>query len=402
MEKVSKGTANLIDVEKYSRTLGNILSQSLKKFVTPDFLPDERLYYNIAQTVLEPMLKDNYEFVNDLASQVQKSIDSKAKIQLNPQKAIYPVERINQVINAVSDVNAEWETIQRRLDSPVCTVTESFYDDYVKENAKFRNDSGLNCYITRTASANCCKWCSSLAGRYAYSDAPPDIYRRHDNCTCTVTFENGKTRQDVWSKKTWEVKETPKESYKPKKFSNEQAKAVQQKNLQYKGIDNLKKNDIINIEQMANSMYNAGSTEENIKLYQRDLPIREKIKSDEIIKTINKGQQDKHMLNTHEYNQYVEKLKKLGQYGPSRITLSQDEIAVLVEKYAGTGIIQYDKNGNWRNSEIITSCEKNIGICVNNLTGKEVETSVFMIKYSNNGVHVIPHYPKMKGMKPNK
>lgn len=184
------------------------------------------------------MLKDNYEFVNDLASQVQKSIDSKAKIQLNPQKAIYPIERINQVINAVSDVKAEWETIQRRLDSPVCTVTESFYDDYVKENAKFRNDSGLNCYITRTASANCCKWCSSLAGRYAYSDAPPDIYRRHDNCTCTVTFENGKTRQDVWSKKTWEVKETPKENYKPKKFSNEQAKAVQQENLQYKGIQN--------------------------------------------------------------------------------------------------------------------------------------------------------------------
>ena len=184
------------------------------------------------------MLKDNYEFVNDLASQVQKSIDSKAKIQLNPQKAIYPIERINQVINAVSDVKAEWETIQRRLDSPVCTVTESFYDDYVKENAKFRNDSGLNCYITRTASANCCKWCSSLAGRYAYSDAPPDIYRRHDNCTCTVTFENGKTRQDVWSKKTWEVKETPKENYKPKKFSNEQAKAVQHENLQYKGIQN--------------------------------------------------------------------------------------------------------------------------------------------------------------------
>ncbi len=184
------------------------------------------------------MLKDNYEFVNDLASQVQKSIDSKAKIQLNPQKAIYPIERINQVINAVSDVKAEWETIQRRLDSPVCTVTESFYDDYVKENAKFRNDSGLNCYITRTASANCCKWCSSLAGRYAYSDAPPDIYRRHDNCTCTVTFENGKTRQDVWSKKTWEVKETPKENYKPKKFSNEQAKAGHQENLQYKGIQN--------------------------------------------------------------------------------------------------------------------------------------------------------------------
>ena len=402
LKKFSGNTANLLDVENYSRLLGNMLSQAFLEVITPDVLPNQKLYYNIAKTILEPMLRDNYNYVNNVASKVQQSVDKKDNIQIKPQKSEFPLERINQIINAVSDQTADWETIQRRLDSPIRNITESFYDDYIAENVKFRNDAGLRCYITRSVSGNCCKWCSALAGRYAYSDAPPDIYRRHDNCHCTVTYENGKTRQDVWSKKTWQVKETSKENYKPVKLSSEQAKTLEQKNLQYKGIDNSKKNDIINIEQMANLMYNASSTEENIKLYQRDLPIREKIKSDEIIKTINKGQQDKHMLNTHEYNQYVEKLKKLGQYGPSRITLSQDEIAVLIEKYAGTGIIQYDKNGNWRNSEIITSCEKNIGICVNNLTGKEVETSVFMIKYSNNGVHVIPHYPKMKGMKPNK
>ena len=29
----------------------------------------------------------------------------------------------------------------------------------------------------------------------------------HDNCDCTVTFENGRKRQDVWSKREWEAPE---------------------------------------------------------------------------------------------------------------------------------------------------------------------------------------------------
>ena len=45
------------------------------------------------------------------------------------------------------------------------------------------------------------------AGRYAYGEEPDDIYRRHDNCDCTVTFENGRKRQDVWSKREWEAPE---------------------------------------------------------------------------------------------------------------------------------------------------------------------------------------------------
>ena len=51
----------------------------------------------------------------------------------------------------------------------------------------------------------CCPWCSKVAGRYTYGEEPDDIYRRHDNCDCTVTFENGRKRQDVWSKREWEA-----------------------------------------------------------------------------------------------------------------------------------------------------------------------------------------------------
>ena len=46
------------------------------------------------------------------------------------------------------------------------------------------------------------------AGRYNYGSEPEKVYKRHDNCTCIVTFESGRFRQDVWSKKSWE--EAPK------------------------------------------------------------------------------------------------------------------------------------------------------------------------------------------------
>jgi hypothetical protein len=64
--------------------------------------------------------------------------------------------------------------------------------------------------ITRgkyTASYNVpCPWCENLAGTYDYADVKAtgsDVYRRHENCRCIVTYQQGANRQDAWSKTTW-------------------------------------------------------------------------------------------------------------------------------------------------------------------------------------------------------
>ena len=85
------------------------------------------------------------------------------------------------------------------------TVSMSFHEDFVREQASFRSRAGLKCWITRVTDGKCCPWCSDIAGRYEYGEEPEKIYQRHDNCGCSVTFENGRQRQDVWSKRTWEV-----------------------------------------------------------------------------------------------------------------------------------------------------------------------------------------------------
>ncbi|MBR1422935.1 MAG: hypothetical protein IJ571_05790 [Ruminococcus sp.] len=33
--------------------------------------------------------------------------------------------------------------------------------------------------------------------------SPHDVFRRHDNCGCSVTYEDGGMRQQVWCKRDW-------------------------------------------------------------------------------------------------------------------------------------------------------------------------------------------------------
>lgn len=88
------------------------------------------------------------------------------------------------------------------LDRSLTNIGQSFLDNYIEANASFRFKSGMKTVIVRRQLGKCCDWCNSLAGVYDYSDAPSDIYRRHDNCRCMVTFKNEKGNYvDVWSKK---------------------------------------------------------------------------------------------------------------------------------------------------------------------------------------------------------
>ena len=57
--------------------------------------------------------------------------------------------------------------------------------------------------IRRDSGARCCDWCADLDGVYDYKDAPKEVYARHEFCRCVVTFENGRERQNVWTKERW-------------------------------------------------------------------------------------------------------------------------------------------------------------------------------------------------------
>lgn len=155
----------------------------------------------------------------------------------------------------------------------------------------------------------------------------------------------------------------------------------------------------IDIANQADSMYDTGSTDGNVKAFMRDLPTRQMIGSDKYPLSLHSGRQNKHIPGTHEFAQYANCLEAKGQFGPSRITITEDDVRDLVQKYHGKGVLLKTKDGDWRGIERITVHPCVIGVAVNNLTGAEADTTTFTIRYSKDGYHVVPDYPSRKGEK---
>lgn len=249
-KKITQGTATLAESSKYSQICAQIMGQKLSEQV---------LGLSDREGVCTQLLHDRYNDTNQVCEQVMRSADERAGIAMNPRHAAFPAERVQQLVHSLVDPNADDETIQRRANTGAANVAISFHDDFVDENASFRSDAGYECYITRVVGGASCPWCSGMAGRYKYDEMPGDMFKRHDNCTCTVTFEQGSFRQDVWSKRSWEAPATGAGAEPPKVFSKEEADRLEQEHLaQIRGlkfnnssIDIPEGNGIIESERMA-------------------------------------------------------------------------------------------------------------------------------------------------------
>ena len=236
-KKIENGTATMEDAAQYQAMLSKILGQTVGENILK--IPEsERVKF------LDWILRNQYQDANDRFAVIQQFLDKQQGIHIAPQKAPYPAERVEKLGKSLTDPTVPESTIQRRARAGTETVAKSFHDDYVKANTKFRSRAGLKCYITRKAVSGCCAWCTAMAGRYEYGEEPDDVYRRHDNCDCTVTFENGRQRQDVWSKRTWEAPKEDAGAGEPVRLTAEQTAKLQEKH-DLKRLTNGRKGGII-------------------------------------------------------------------------------------------------------------------------------------------------------------
>lgn len=204
-KRIRDGTATLSDAHEYSQALGESLSKALTNTLTAENLPNGTLYYNIAQRTVVPELQKTHQLVNEIARDIQEITDKKAGIGLKSVVAKFPELRISDLIDKMTEEGISLEDAVKCLGEPIVNNSEAFVDDFVEANCKFRTEVGLKTRIVRKAEAKCCEWCAALEGSYEYGKAPEDIYRRHEFCRCTVTFETDKISQDVWSKRTWKT-----------------------------------------------------------------------------------------------------------------------------------------------------------------------------------------------------
>lgn len=200
VEKLKSGTATYEDVNKLSIEIGTNLSKAINEFVTAESLPDGKMYFNISDRLMNHTLKNNYDIVSGYAEDVQKQLNKKANLHLKAQVPDFNQEKVKGIVERLA--NAEnFDDISWILNEPLITFTQSIVDDSIQKNVEFQAKAGLQPRITRTVIGKPCKWCRNLAGSYLYSEAPKDVYRRHERCRCIVDYHPGDgRRQNVWSK----------------------------------------------------------------------------------------------------------------------------------------------------------------------------------------------------------
>ena len=239
------------------------------------------------------------------------------------------------------------------MDEPVKNFSQSIVDDAIRTNAEFHSKAGMSPKIIRKLAGGCCNWCRTVAGTYTYPDVPKDVYRRHQRCRCTVDYHPGSGKVQNVHTKRWQTLE-------------------ERDKIEARKIAGLKAED------------------DEVQRYIRESIIPEQ-NTDKIV-----DRQQVHRVGSQMFEQREMNLQSIGQYGPSYLTISDEEVLELVQKYSGKGKISYNRRKEWDSKETIVTNEKIVGVVVNNLNGNYAETSVFKIHYAKDGVHIVPDYPSKK------
>ena len=205
LNELKSGVADYEKASDYAEHLGDALAKAFQTQIAADKLPDGRMYYNIADRLVNATFRDNYSRIASYCKGTQESLNKGAGIGLKAQAPEFNQNRADGIIERLSEAE-NYDDVRWILDEPVTNFAMAIVDDHIKANADFQYKAGLSPKIVRTTNGKCCDWCDRLAGTYDYKDVKNtgnDVFRRHRHCRCKVIYDpaDGKKVRDVWTKK---------------------------------------------------------------------------------------------------------------------------------------------------------------------------------------------------------
>ena len=137
------------------------------------------------------------------------------------------------------------------------------------------------------------------------------------------------------------------------------------------------------MERMRVDGYKAMSKRELQQLGNADIikaanEVRDLIRSDSVNKTINVGNQNKHIKDSGHYIQ-----------GRSYVEGTLEDMQLLINQYHGSGTPQFSRKGEWNGREVV-QIDHIFGRFVDMETGEEIPTDRGTIHYGKRGAHIVP------------
>lgn len=202
--KLQQQSASHKDALAFAKRVGEIATNAFKNSTSGKMFPAGDAEKEMIESIIG-LLRVDHQIVTEATSIVQKNINEKANLGLKPVEPKIDLERAEGLAQNVAEQES-YEKATARMHTGLDNFSQHTVDEHLRQNARFHWKTGMNPKIVRKADSGACKWCRALAGTYDYEDVKDtgnDVFRRHENCDCTVEFIVGKKAQDVWSKATY-------------------------------------------------------------------------------------------------------------------------------------------------------------------------------------------------------
>lgn len=206
--KIANKTATYVDAKEFASLAGlNLADVTIEALVEAGAITEED-----ALKLIPGLLKGNHDRVTRVTEGVQKIVNEKAGVGLQPANVRFDTDRANSLarhLAGLGDVSEREGSI--RLD--VENNSLSIVDTSIKLNAMIQLAVGLEPTIYREydgvglhGGKDACQWCLERAGTWTYQEAVDNgVFQRHPGCGCTITYttEKGTDVQTDWTTNTW-------------------------------------------------------------------------------------------------------------------------------------------------------------------------------------------------------
>src|SRR5690625_1361832 len=174
-EMIDSGTATYEQANEYAVEVGESLARTFEVHIKSETLPDGKMYYNIAERILNPTLSNNHVIVAQVSAEIQENLNRSVGLGLRGIEPRVNQLRIDSIINRVV-AEEVFDDVAWILQEPIVNFTQSVVDDAIKANVEFQGESGLSPKVVRTMHGNDpCDWCEDMEGTYRYHNVPAGV-----------------------------------------------------------------------------------------------------------------------------------------------------------------------------------------------------------------------------------
>ena len=184
-ELIQGKTGTYNTASEYAIRVGECLAQIFRKNA-----PFESIAEWDLENLIPQALGLDHTYVVQACEQVQLALNADAGLGINYVPPIFDGNRAYGLVAELRN-NPEFVNVERTFYDQIVNFSQNVVDESIKVNANVLSNAGVQSKVVRHPEVGACAWCRAVAGTYDYADVKrtgSDVWRRHENCRCTIDF----------------------------------------------------------------------------------------------------------------------------------------------------------------------------------------------------------------------